>query len=260
MDAGSGTRWDGAQYDRVNGLQRWVADRTLAEVVLRGDERVLDVGCGDGRITAEVAARLPHGSVLGIDPSPGMLELARTRAGGTLSFAPGSVETMTYDAEFDTVLSFNALHWVADQARALENVRRALVSDGTALLQLVCEGERPSVEDVALTVTRDPRWRGSFAAVPPPFHHTWPEHLAELAVRAGFAVDDLRVDDLSWDFGDAGALRAWCRAGFGDWLVHLPDEAEREAFLTAVGAAYAEVAGSDHVVRFLQLRLALRAA
>jgi trans-aconitate 2-methyltransferase len=260
MEPGSGTRWDGAEYDRVNGLQRWVADRTLAEVVLRGDERVLDVGCGDGRITAEIAARVPDGSVLGIDPSPGMLELARSRATANLAFAPGAVETMSYADEFDTVLSFNALHWVADQAAALERIRRALVPAGGAVLQLVCEGERPSVEDVALAVTRRAPWQEAFVSVPPPYHHTPPERLAELAERAGFAVDELRVDDLSWDFGEPAALLAWCRAGFADWLVHLPDDDARDQWLAEVGTAYAEVAGDDHVVRFLQLRLALRAA
>jgi trans-aconitate 2-methyltransferase len=167
---------------------------------------------------------------------------------------------MTYLDEFDAVLSFNALHWVADHALALARIRAALVPDGRAQLQLVCEGERPSVEDVALAVTHEERWRDRFAAVPPPYHHTEPDHLAELAREAGFIVVDLRVDDLEWDFGDAEALLAWCRAGFADWLVHLPDEPARAEFLSDVGTAYAEVAGSDHVVRFLQLHVALRAA
>ncbi len=259
MDEQSGTRWDGAEYDRVNDLQRWVADRSLAELDLRGDERVLDVGCGDGRITAEVAARVPRGSVLGIDPSPGMLEVARTREAPNLAFAPGSVESMAYDAEFDAVLSFNALHWVADHDLAMRHVRQALVPDGTALLQFVCDGERPSIEDVALSVIRLPEWAAYVDGVAAPFHHSDPQLVAEKAERAGLAVTALRVDDLAWDFGTADALLAWCRAGFADWLVHLPDEAARAGFLAEVGAAYAEVVGSDHEVRFLQLRLHLQA-
>jgi trans-aconitate 2-methyltransferase len=255
----SGTRWDGAEYDRVNGLQRWVADRSLAELDLRGDERLLDVGCGDGRITAEVAARVPAGSVLGIDPSPGMLEVARTRAAPNLAFATGSFESMPYADEFDTVLSFNALHWVADQALALAHVRRALVSGGTSLLQLVCDGGRPSIEDVALAVTEQAPWTPWFDAVEAPFHHSDPGELVAHSERAGLQVSAMRVDDLTWDFGSAAGLLAWCRAGFADWLVHLPDETARDAFLAEVGTRYAAVAGSDHEVRFLQLRLHLRA-
>lgn len=255
----SGTRWDGAEYDRVNALQRWVADRSLAELSLVGDERVLDVGCGDGRISAQVAERLPSGSVLGLDPSPGMLAVARTRETANLSFVEGSVETMEYADAFDTVLSFNALHWVADHALALQRIRAALVERGTSLLQLVCDGERPSVEDVALATTADPRWASCFDGFAAPFHHTEPDVFAAQAQVAGLTLVMSRVDDLLWDFGTAADLRAWCRAGFADWLARLPDEPLREQFLLAVGSAYAEVVGSDHVVRFLQLRVHLRA-
>ena len=260
MGARTGTRWDGAEYDRVNALQRWVADRSLAELTLRGDERVLDVGCGDGRISAEVADRVPRGSVLGLDPSPGMLEVARTRETRNLRFAEGAVETMQYAGDFDAVLSFNALHWVHDHALALARIRAALVDDGTSLLQLVCDGERPSVEDVALATTADARWAACFEGFAAPFHHTDPEVLSALAAATGFDVVGARVDDLLWDFGAAADLRRWCRAGFADWLARLPDDDARDAFLLAVGSAYAGVVGSDHEVRFLQLRLHLRAA
>ena len=75
--------WDGRRYDEVNGLQRWVADQALSSLVLDGSERVLDVGCGDGRVTAEVAARVPRGSTRGrfsVIPPPVMWASARTSA------------------------------------------------------------------------------------------------------------------------------------------------------------------------------------
>jgi trans-aconitate 2-methyltransferase len=253
-----GTGWDGSAYDRVAALQRWVADRSLAELHLQGDERVLDVGCGDGRVTAEVADRVPYGSVLGIDPSPGMLAAAEARRHPGLSFAAGAVETMTYVDRFDVVLSFNALHWVADHDRALTAIARALVPGGRALLQLVCDGERPSIEDVALETTARAAWTPYFDGMTPPFHHPLPGELAAAAEAAGLAVHDLRVDDLQWDFGDADALRSWCRAGFSDWLGRLPTAEVRSAFVSEVATAYASVVGDDHSVRFLQLRLELQ--
>jgi trans-aconitate 2-methyltransferase len=251
-----GSDWDGRRYDEVNGLQRWVADQAVAALSLRGDERVLDVGCGDGRVTAAVAALVPRGSVLGIDPSPRMLEVAASRVRpdvANLAFAPGTAETLAYAGEFDVVVSFNALHWVADLGLALRRIRAALVDGGTAHLQLVCEGERPSVEDVTYAVTRRDPYAALLGDEPPAYRHREPAEIAALAGDAGLDLREQRVDDLAWDFGSADELRAWLSVGFADWLRPLP-EGLRATLIAQAAADYAEVAGSPTLVRFLQLR------
>jgi trans-aconitate 2-methyltransferase len=251
-----GSDWDGRRYDEVNALQRWVADQSLAALSLRGDERVLDVGCGDGRVSAEVAAMVPRGSVLGVDPSPRMLDVARARTGAVvpnLAFAAGSAESLPYVAEFDVVVSFNALHWVADLGLALRRIRSALVDGGSAYLQLVCEGERPSVEDVTYAVTRRVPYADLLGDAPAAYHHREPSVVASLARDAGLALVEERVDDLAWDFGSSHDLRAWLSVGFADWLRPLPEEL-RAALVDDAACDYARVAGSPTVVRFLQLR------
>jgi trans-aconitate 2-methyltransferase len=70
------TEWHASDYARQSTLQHAMAQEQLALLALEGTERVLDVGCGDGKITAEIAARLPRGSVLGVDPSRDMIEFA----------------------------------------------------------------------------------------------------------------------------------------------------------------------------------------
>lgn len=261
MTDGSG--WDGTAYDRVNGLQRWVADRTLTDLVVAGDEHALDVGCGDGRITAELALRLPRGSVLGIDPSPGMLAVARERVTAEtphLSFVEGAVETLAFVDEFDLVVSFNALHWVTDHPEAFRRMRRALVGGGRAVLQLVCDGDRPSVEDVASEVAARPSYAEWLTAGGVPYHHPDVAVFLDQARAAGFDVVESRVDDLSWDFGSPEALREWLAVGFSAWLNRLPDDVRQKGFVDDVAAAYADVVGVTTVVRFLQLRVELVAA
>jgi trans-aconitate 2-methyltransferase len=255
--------WDGTAYDAVNGLQLWVAERSLAGLRLSGGERVLDVGCGDGRITAEIAARLPRGSVLGIDPSPRMLDVARTRITPltpNLSFSAGSVEGLEQVDEFDLVVSFNALHWVADHESALTRIRRVLRATGSALVQLVCEGPRASVEDVASSVASRPEYAGWLASGATPYHHPVEGEFLQSSRTAGFEVLSSRVDDLAWDFGSADRFREWLRVGFSAWLEPLPDDDVRSAFLDDVTAAYTELVGSSSVVRFLQLRVELAAS
>jgi len=69
--------WDAEDYDRNSGNQlRW-AQELIPKLRLRGDETLFDIGCGDGKTTAEIASNLPHGKVVGIDSSPPMINLAQ---------------------------------------------------------------------------------------------------------------------------------------------------------------------------------------
>ncbi len=244
------TDWDGAAYRRVNNLQQWLAARALADVDLHGVRSLLDVGCGDGRVTAQLAARLPGGSCVGLDPSPGMVAVAPSGPG--LSFVVGDVTTMTYADAFDLVVSFNALHWVTDQAAVLRAVATALHRPGRALLVLVCAGPRRSLEAIATAVAGRSRWAPAFTGFRPPYAHPEPRAWAALAERAGLTVTDLRVDDLWWDFGSPAAFTAWCTVGFGAWTSRLPSD-QVDAFVAEVVAAYAEETGSAQVFRFMQL-------
>ena len=244
------TGWDGVDYLRVNTLQQWLAARALEDVDLHGVHSLLDVGCGDGRVTQQLATRIPDGRCVGLDPSPGMIAVAPTGPG--LTFEVGDVEAMTFRDEFDLVVSFNALHWVAAQRVALGAIARALHRPGRTLLVFVCAGPRPSLEDVAMTVTRSGRWAASFDGFVAPYVHPAPTVWRSDVEAAGMRVEAVRVDDLDWDFGSREAFTAWCTVGFGGWTSRLPDDAVPD-FMAEVVDAYAEATGSDQTFRFMQL-------
>ena len=104
------TEWQADDYSRQSSLQQAMADELLAKWTLRGDERALDVGCGDGKITAQIADRLPQGAVLGVDPSRDMIAFASARFGApvhsNLRFEVGDARRLPYRREFDLVVSF----------------------------------------------------------------------------------------------------------------------------------------------------------
>ncbi|MGH6887007.1 MAG: class I SAM-dependent methyltransferase, partial [Geminicoccales bacterium] len=157
------TEWDAEGYSEQNTLQRWLADEHLAMLELDGTERVLDIGCGDGRITAAIARRLKSGSVLGIDPSTHMIDFAKAHfADPNLAFAVGDATTLSYRGEFDLVVSFNALHWVRDQNAALRGIREALKPTGRAFLEFVPQGPRKCLEDVIEETCASERWAPCF--------------------------------------------------------------------------------------------------
>jgi len=128
------TEWLASAYNQQSSLQQAMAEEQLRLLTLAGSERILDVGCGDGKISAAIADRVPAGSVLGVDPSHDMIAFASSRfatvpagRGGSahpnLRFEVADARRLPYQAEFDLVVSFNALHWVPEQDEALRSIR-----------------------------------------------------------------------------------------------------------------------------------------
>ena len=185
--------WNAPEYSRINSLQEWMADEQLKHVELAGSERVLDVGCGDGKVTAKIAARLPQGSIVGVDPSHSMIAYATEHYGpphaANSRFQVGDARLLGFAAEFDLVVSFNALHWVLDQQAALSSIRAALKPGGRALLRMVSKGDRQSIEAVVDETRGEPRWASCFGGFRAPFVHFTPEEYRGLATKCGLAVE-----------------------------------------------------------------------
>ena len=253
--------WDASSYREVSAVQKMLAETSLAALTLQGDEVVLDLGCGDGYVTREIAERLPHGRVLGVDPSRNMVELgSRSYAEqANLSFAVADARELAFQAEFDLLVSFNALHWIseAEQPQALKGMRRALKPGGKTLTLFVCDGPRRSLEEVIQDTAATPAWKAEFATVPAPFFHPTPERYRELAEAAGFRVDKLERSQRRWDFGTAEGFETWSQTTMVEWTRHLPEE-RRLPFIRAVLAAYAALGDAGpHEFVFYQLETRL---
>jgi len=112
------TEWDAAGYARQSELQEAMGEEVIALLDLEGSERVLDSGCGDGRITAEIAARVLWGSVVGVDSSHDLIAFASSHFGTALRpnvrFEVADAHSLPF-REFDLVVSFNALHWLPEE-------------------------------------------------------------------------------------------------------------------------------------------------
>ncbi|WP_407666226.1 class I SAM-dependent methyltransferase [Mycobacterium pinniadriaticum] len=251
--------WSGRDYRRVSGLQRAVASESLAELVIEGGEWVLDIGCGDGFLTRELATRLPRGYVVGVDASPRMVatagQVGHCAPAGPV-FVCADALRLPFGASFDMVVSFNALHWVPRLGDALAGIAAVLRPGGRALVQLVCDSARPSIESTAMLVARSPRWAAYFTGFSAPFVHPDPAGFGELAESSGLRVESVTVRDHEWDFGSAEQFTAWCTVGGTAWTDLLP-EAERAAFVDDMVNAYAPVTGRAGLLRLMQLRAEL---
>ena len=105
--------WSGHDYADVSSLQRAVATEAVTALRFGADDRVLDVGCGDGSLTRAVAEMVPDGYAVGVDASPKMIETAHGGGEPTGSgpwFVVAHTRQLPFAEFFDAVLSFNA--WV----------------------------------------------------------------------------------------------------------------------------------------------------
>jgi len=110
--------WDPADYSAHSQAQSQWAGDVIAKLELKGTESVLGIGCGDGKVTALLASRLPSGEVIGIDSSAGMVNRARETFPGTaypnISFLCMDARDIRFSERFDLVFSSAALHWAQD--------------------------------------------------------------------------------------------------------------------------------------------------
>lgn len=261
------TEWHASDYARQSSLQQAMAEEQLSLLTLEGAERILDVGCGDGKITAEIAERVPRGSVLGVDPSREMIAFASSHFGPAsrpnLRFEVADVRQLPYQHEFDLVVSFNALHWVPEQDEALRSIHAALKAGGRTMLRFVSRGPRRSIEDVIEDTRQSPRWASYFEGYRKPFLHLSPEEYRSLAERCGLAVVRIDVRDKAWDFKTREAFVAFCRATFVEWKRRLP-ETDWDAFITDVLNRYQSVAADNpqeaNTFKFYQMEVVLTRA
>jgi trans-aconitate 2-methyltransferase len=253
--------WSGRDYSRVSSLQRTVAAETLAELVVDGGEWVLDIGCGDGFLTREIATRLPRGYIVGVDASPRMVATAGhcgPSAPAGPDFVCADARRLPFGTSFDMVVSFNALHWVPQLGEALAGIAAVLRPQGRVLIQMVCGGTRPSVESTAMLVAASERWAPYFTGFGAPFTHPDPAAFGELADGAGLRVAAMTVRDREWDFETVEQFTAWCTVGSTAWTDRLPED-DRADFIDDMVGAYQPVAGRAGLFRFMQLRAELLA-
>jgi trans-aconitate 2-methyltransferase len=259
------TEWDAAGYSRVAALQAAMADEVLALLKVRGDERVLDLGCGSGRVTAEIATRLRGGgSILGVDSSAEMIAFAEksfpssTRT--NLRFQRADIRDLDFQDEFDLIVSFNALHWIPDQEHALRRIRAAMKQHATAQLRLVPKGKRKSLEDVIEETRQTPRWAQYFKGFHDPYLHLTPDEYAALAERSSLRVLRLQTEDKAWDFRTRAEFLAFAKVTFIAWTQFIREK-ERPDFCVDVLDRYRVVAaegpGEENFFRFYQMDITL---
>ena len=232
--------WDATDYRANSRAQLALAQEFLARIAIPADARVLDIGCGDGKVTALIRAA----SVTGCDRSPEMVALA-AREHPECTFVVADVRELPFDAAFDVAVSFTALHWVVDgHTEALASVCHALVPGGRFHAQFPGAGNMAELTAAAGDVNARPAWRDAFRGFAFPWFMPSLDVYRPIVQASGLEIVRLELVPRDVVHESHAGLAGWIRTTWMPYTDRLPDD-RRVAWIDEVVERYAERVPTD---------------
>ncbi|HCO95897.1 MAG TPA: methyltransferase type 11 [Phycisphaerales bacterium] len=202
--------FDGEKYKQASSQQKVWGKKLIAELEFTGGERILDLGCGDGVLTAEMAKFVPDGFVLGIDASENMVKTARKdHAGANLRFQMLDIDAIDFESEFDLVLSNATLHWVMDHGKLLRNVFKALKNQGTARFQFASDGNCTNLIRILREIMSTKEYAPYFSEFDWPWYMPAADAYRALLDEVAFAEKRVWSGNADTHFASAETMIKW---------------------------------------------------
>lgn len=201
--------FDGVVYERASSHQREWGMSLVEDLHLRGSEHVLDLGCGDGTITVEIATHLPGGKAVGIDASRGMIQAARLKAVSNVSFIHMDINDLAFEERFDIVFSNASLHWIRDHDTLLRNTHKVLRPGGRIRFNFAGDGNCSHFIDVVRDAMTMDEYADSFS------DFVWPWYMPSVADYRAVVESSEFVDSHVWEenadryFPDEESMTLW---------------------------------------------------
>jgi trans-aconitate 2-methyltransferase len=239
----SSYNWNAEDYQQNSAAQQQWACELIAKLALSGSEYVLDLGCGDGKVTAEIADWVPHGTVIGIDNSSSMIALARqqypARRYPNLTFELMDARELGFENQFDVVFSNAVLHWIKDHRLVVEGLFKSLKPKGKILLQMGAKDGVSLYLSVLDQIMLLPEWKSYFQNFEFPYGFMGVEEHEVMLLAAGFQIQ--RVELIAKDALHANKekFKGWIRTTWLPYTERVP-EGEREQFIELIATKYLE--------------------
>jgi len=266
-------RWNAADYAANSVVQQTWARELIARLQLRGDERILDVGCGDGKVTAEIARAVPRGTAVGVDASAEMIAFAQeTFPGSAISnlafqicdarhirpaaLSPGALASRrripgvpagrrrsqdhgegSKTRLFDLVFSNAALHWVDDHRAFLRGATDVLKPGGRLVVSCGGKGNAHEVFLALRPEMRLRRWRGFFRKLEKPYFFYSPADYQKWLPRFGFKMNRVELAPKDAVYQGRNGFATWLRTTWIPYVQRVPEEL-REEFIAGVVDRY----------------------
>ncbi len=215
-----GDTWDAAAYAAESSIQTSEAVALVERLRPRAGERILDIGCGDGRVTTTI--RSAGAGVVGLDRSLAMARAAGEK--GVTAVVGDAVALPFGDGSFDAVFSNAALHWVTDHYTAVQEIARVLAPGGRLAVRLGGSGNQwRTITEMMRTLGRAPYADYRPAGMRSPWRMADPSEWMAALVDSGMLVQELELVPSRANWADAAQMKAWLMSTAHPILSLLPE-------------------------------------
>lgn len=201
--------FDGDKYEKASAHQKAWGAKLISELGLKGNERVLDLGCGNGVNTALIAEALPHGEVVGIDASKGMIDTAKPKEKTNLRFILMDIDEMMFEDEFDVVYSNATLHWIKDHRRLLRNIFKTLRGGGLLRFNFAADGNCANFFKVVRKAMEKEEFSRFFSDFSWPWYMPTIDEYMQLISQSGFEAVKVWGENADHYFPDTATMIGW---------------------------------------------------
>ena len=257
-------KWDAQEYEKHSqGQQKWAIE-LIEKISLKGTENVLDLGCGDGKVTAEISKIVSKGSIIGVDNSAAMIKLATDRHSAAIypnmSFEEMDAGNLKFKDRFDLIFSNAVLHWVKDQKPVIKGMFKSLKQGGRVLLQMGGKGNAAEIVEVLSELQTEKKWHTYFNGFDFPFYFPGTNEYESLLLDCGFTLNRIELIPKKMDHAGITALKGWIRTTWLPYTERVPEE-KRERFIDIVSKKFIErySANSNGIINVQMVRLEVEA-
>ncbi len=258
-------QWNAVDYAKSSSIQQQWARELIRKLNLKGNETLLDIGSGDGKVTAEIASFVPNGSVIGIDSSEEMIMLAQRMysrdAFTNLRFRRADANSLLFENEFDVIFSNATLHWILDHRPVLRGIFTSLKRGGKVLLQMGGRGNADEVMVALKRIMMREEWRRCFNGFNFSYGFYGSDEYRIWIHEAG--LNAKRVELIPKDAAHQGrsGFESWIRTTWLPYTQQVPEK-KREIFISQLADDYLRQHPADEngVVHVKMIRLEVEAS
>ncbi len=234
--------WNAEDYADHSTAQFTWAREMIGKLNLRGSESVLDIGCGDGKVTALIASFLARGNgdwdrQFGIDDCPCTEEVPLFDVSQPFHLSRLMRRCSLLADQFELAFSNAALHWIPDQGPVLRGVRAALKPSGRIFFQMGGRGNARDILAIANRHIREKRWRSYFSGFSFPYRFFSPEEYEVLLREAGFIPKRLELIPKDMTQKGREGFAGWIRTTWLPYMERIPEQ-KRDLFVSDLIDAY----------------------
>ena len=233
--------WNPEDYAQNSDAQLKWAQSLKQNIDLQNYRSILDVGCGDGKITADFAATLPQSEILGVDSSSAMVDYARKKYPQSqypnLNFKCVDARALNFQSEFDLVFSNATLHWVDNHLAFLKGANSALEDRGRLIISCGGKGNAASILQVFAELTASETWNSYFTDFDNPYFFFGLDDYQKWLTESNFAIARLELVPKDMTHQGADGLAGWIRTTWMPFTKCVPAD-KRDNFIAQFVTRY----------------------